>query len=223
MTTVRVTEDLWTWIRPIYEAILAHPFLTGLAEGTLPEPCFRFYVVQDALYLRDFARALAVAAAKAPQDPWCELFAEHAKTALVVERALHESFFQTWGLSPEQVEATPPAPTTLAYTSYLLRVAYAAPFEELVGALLPCYWIYWEVGKALEVRGSPHPLYQRWIETYASAEFATVVQQVLDVIEQAVAGLPESRRQPIRQHVLTTSRYEWLFWDAAYRQEQWPV
>jgi hypothetical protein len=95
MTTARVTEDLWTWIRPIYEAILAHPFLTGLAEGTLPEPCFRFYVVQDALYLRDFARALAVAAAKAPQDPWCELFAEHAKTALVVERALHESFFQT--------------------------------------------------------------------------------------------------------------------------------
>jgi len=219
----RFTAELWQSITPIYRAILDHPFIRGLTEGSLWEEAFKFYVIQDALYLKDFARSLAVAAAKSPRDPWCEMFAEHAKTALVVERALHESFFKDWGLSPEQVEQTPMAPTNLAYTSYLLRVAYTSPFEELLGAVLPCYWIYWEVGKALEERGSPNPLYQRWINTYASEEYAGVVRQVLDATEQAVADLPEGLKEPIRRHFVTTSLYEWMFWDAAYRLESWPV
>ncbi len=217
------TQELWRSIDPIYQAILVHPFLVGLTDGTLPEEAFRFYVVQDALYLQDYARCLALAAAKAPRDSWCELFADHAKVALVVERALHESFFAAWGLSPDEIARTPYAPTNLAYTSYLLRVAYERPFEEVIGALLPCYWIYWEVGKHLERSGSPNPLYQKWIDTYASEEYATVVQAVLDVADQVVTDLPESRRQPIRTHFVTTARYEWMFWDAAWRLERWPV
>lgn len=217
------TGELWKSIEGIYQAILAHPFIRGLTDGSLPEPAFRYYVIQDALYLQDYARCLALAGAKSPVDAWCEMFAEHAKTALVVERSLHEGFFQGWGLSPEAVYRTPKAPTNLAYTSYLLRVAHDRPFEELVGAVLPCYWIYWEVGKHLEREGSPNPLYRRWIDTYASEEFGTVVRQVLEVMDRAVEDLPESRRAPVREHFITTSRYEWLFWDAAYRQETWPV
>lgn len=217
------TEQLWSSIGEIYGAILEHPFIRGLTDGSLPEAAFRFYVVQDALYLRDYARCLALAGAKAPVDAWCEMFAEHAKTALVVERSLHESFFQGWGLSAETIEQTPKAPTNLAYTSYLLRIAYDRPFEEVVGAVLPCYWIYWEVGKHLERTGSPNPLYQRWIDTYASEEFGAVVRQVLAVMDRAVDDLPEGRRAAVREHFVTTSRYEWMFWDAAYRQETWPV
>ncbi|ACM06178.1 thiaminase II [Thermomicrobium roseum] len=217
------TQELWRSIDPIYQAIVVHPFLVGLTDGTLPEEAFRFYVVQDALYLQDYARCLALAAAKAPRETWCELFADHAKVALVVERALHESFFAAWGLSPDKIAGTPYAPTNLAYTSYLLRVAYERPFEEVIGALLPCYWIYWEVGKHLERSGSPNPLYQKWIDTYASEEYAAVVQAVLDVADQVVTDLPESRRQPIRTHFVTTARYEWMFWDAAWRLERWPV
>ncbi len=217
------TGELWQSIEGIYQAILAHPFIRGLTDGSLPEPAFRYYVVQDALYLQDYARCLALAGAKAPLDAWCEMFAEHAKTALVVERSLHEGFFQGWGLSAETVSRTPKAPTNLAYTSYLLRVAHDRPFEEVVGAVLPCYWIYWEVGKHLEREGSPHPLYRRWIDTYASEEFGTVVQQVLDVMDQAAGDLPQSRRARVQEHFVTTSRYEWMFWDAAYRQEAWPV
>ncbi|MCM8748564.1 thiaminase II [Thermomicrobiaceae bacterium CFH 74404] len=217
------TAELWTSIEGIYQAILAHPFIRGLTDGSLPEPAFRYYVIQDALYLQDYARCLALAGAKSPVDAWCEMFAEHAKTALVVERSLHEGFFQGWSLSPEAIYRTPKAPTNLAYTSYLLRVAHARPFEEVVGAVLPCYWIYWEVGKHLEREGSPNPLYRRWIDTYASEEFGTVVQQVLEVMDRAVEDLPEGRRAPVREHFVTTSRYEWMFWDAAYRQETWPV
>jgi thiaminase/transcriptional activator TenA len=219
----RFTAELWDSSAGIYDQILRHPFVRGLTTGELPEPAFRYYVTQDALYLRDFARSLAIAAARSPMDRWCEMFADHAKTALVVERALHESFFADWGVSPDEVDRMPLAPTNLAYTSYLLRVAYAAPFEELLGAVLPCYWIYNEVGKRLEELGSPNPLYRRWIDTYASAEFSMVVRQVLDVTDHATADLPESRRAPIRRHFLTTSRYEWMFWDASLKLETWPV
>jgi len=217
------TSQLWESISTIYTAILAHPFVNGLTSGELPEATFRHYVIQDALYLRDYARCLAIAAAKSPEDRWCEMFAEHAKGALVVERSLHEGFFAQWGLSEADVYANSPAPTNLAYTSYLLRVAYGSSFEELLGAVLPCYWIYWEVGKTLQARGSASATYGRWIDTYGSEDFGTVVRQVLDVTNQAVADLPESRRARVREHFLTTSRYEWLFWDAAYRQERWPV
>ncbi|HXG36584.1 MAG TPA: thiaminase II [Dehalococcoidia bacterium] len=217
------TQELWESIGSIYGEILRHPFLGGLTSGELPVDKFRYYVVQDALYLRDFARCLSLASAKSPTDEVCEMFAEHAKTALVVERALHESFFQGWGLAERDLEQMAQAPTCLAYTSYLLRVAYGSPFEELLSALLPCYWIYWEVGKELENSGSPNPLYQRWIDTYSSGEYAAVVRQVLDVMDAAAEGLPEPRRKGLMEHFVTTSRYEWMFWDAAWRLEGWPV
>src|SRR6516225_3208666 len=136
------TPELWTSIETIYSAILRHPFVRGLGDGSLDLESFKFYVLQDALYLREFGRALAIAAARAPHDDWIVMFAEHAANAVKVERALHEGFFQQWGMTPATVAATPPAPTNLAYTSYLLAVAYGAPFPEAVAALLPCYWIY---------------------------------------------------------------------------------
>src|ERR671935_3133996 len=97
------TTELWSAIAPIYGAILRHPFLRGLADGSLSRESFRFYAVQDALYLRDFARALSLAAARAPRDEWIIMFNDHSAGALKVERALHESFFKEFGLSPEDV------------------------------------------------------------------------------------------------------------------------
>ncbi len=217
------TTTLWRAIEPIYATILAHPFLRGLTDGSLPREAFRFYAVQDALYLRDFARALALAAARAPREDWIIMFTEHAAGALKVEKTLHESFFKDFGLSPEAVSATPLAPTNLAYTSYLLATAHAGPFHEAVAALLPCYWIYWEVGKALERAGSPDPLYARWIGTYASAEFGNLVRAVLDATNEIASRLPAAAQEPMRRHFLATTRFEWMFWEMGYRQESWPI
>jgi len=221
--TRKLTPALWASAAHIFQQILPHPFLARLVDGTLPEERFQLYVMQDALYLREYARCLALASAKAPNTFWCEMFAAHAQSALNVERSLHEGYFADWGLDPAQIEATASTPTTLAYTSYLLRTAYSAPFEEILGALLPCYWIYWEVGKSLVAAGSPNPTYQRWIDAYASEQFGNAVQRVLDAVDRSTADLPESRLTAIRQHYLTASRYEYMFWDAAYHREEWPV
>jgi thiaminase/transcriptional activator TenA len=215
------TKELWGSIEPIYAAILRHPFLRGLTDGSLPRESFKFYAVQDALYLREFARALSLAGARAPQDDWIIMFNEHAAGALKVERSLHESFFQEFGLTSQAVASTPLAPTNLAYTSYLLAVAYGSPFHEALAALLPCYWIYWEVGKELERAGSADPLYKRWIGTYASEEFGSVVRAVLSATDQVAEGLRPPERETMKAHFAATSRYEWMFWDMGLRREAW--
>lgn len=219
----RFTTTLWESITPIYEKILEHPFLAGLTDGSLPDDVFRHYAVQDAIYLQDFARCIAAAASKAPKDAWAETLAEHARDTLAVERSLHEGFFKDWDMTPEQVFSTPASPTNLGYTSYLVRVAHREPFEEVVASLLPCYWIYWEVGKHLEAKGSSNPVFQRWIDMYASEVFGGPVREVLAIMDEVAADLPESRLARLRQHFVTTSKYEWMFWDAAWRKEDWPV
>ena len=153
----RFTSELWMGIGDIYSAILVHPFLTGLADGSLPHRAFAFYVVQDALYLGQYAQALAAVASRAPDNAGTEMFARHAADAVAVERALHGSLLAGLGIDPACVDAAEPAPTTLAYTSYLLAAVHGGSYADGIGAVLPCYWIYWEVGRELLRRGSPDP------------------------------------------------------------------
>ena len=221
--TDTLTVQLWRSIEPIYAAILEHPFLAGLTDGSLPRNAFRFYVVQDAHYLREYAKALAVLAGRAPDEDAVLTLARHAAGAIEVERSLHDSFFRDFDLSPAAVAATPLAPTALAYTSYLLAAAHGGSFAEGMAAVLPCYWIYREVGQELLRRGSPDPLYQRWIATYGGEEFAAVVGEALALMEKAGAGIGATERARVEGRFVTTSRYEWLFWEMGWRQEAWPV
>jgi thiaminase/transcriptional activator TenA len=217
------TGELWAAGESVYRQILVHPFLTGLTDGSLDRESFRFYVVEDAHYLTAFARALSIAASKAPRDEWIVAFNRDAIATLEAERALHESYFRDFGLSEEELRSRPLAPTTLAYTSYLLATAHGSPFAETLSAVLPCYWIYAEVGKVLARKGSPQPLYQRWIDNYSSEAYEKTVETVLGIMDDAAKDEgPASRGRMIRQF-LTTSRYEWMFWDMGYRQEGWPV
>jgi len=217
------SAELWSGIEPTYRAILGHPFIAGLTDGSLERESFSFYVVQDAHYLRDYARALSVAAARAPEEADIQMFAEHAAGAIVVERSLHEGFFREFGVSAADLASTPMAPTTLAYTSYLLATAYGGSFPELLGAVLPCYWIYQRVGTELLEQGSPDPLYQRWIDTYGGEEFAEVVRQVLALTDRIGPELAAAERRRVARHFAVTARYEWMFWEMGYRRERWPV
>ena len=178
--------------------------------------------MQDAHFLRDYARALSVAAARAPSERDITMFNRHAVEALEAERSLHESFFADFALSKEDVATTPIAPTALAYTSFLLASVYAGSFAEGLGALLPCYWIYWEVGKELARRGSPDPLYARWIDTYASDDFGAVAGEVIALADRVGAESPAAERERMRARFVTASRYEWMFWEMGWRCERWP-
>ena len=217
------TADLWNSIQDIYAEILDHPFLTGLTDGTLPEECFRHYVLQDALYLRDYARALSLAGVRSPDEDALVMFNEHSAGAILVERSLHDSFLKDLGIPEDELGHTPMAPTTLAYTSYLLRTASLGDYPEVLGAVLPCYWIYAEVGKTLLEQGSPNAMYQKWIETYGGEDFNALVEAVLDVTDRACEDLNPSQRARVTEAFVTTSRYEWMFWNMGWTLEKWPV
>ena len=217
------TEQLWDSNTDIFDAILAHPFITGLTDGTLPEAAFAHFVVQDGLYLRDYARALAVVATRAPTPEAMQMFARHAADAVAAELELHSSLLPELGISAAEAEAAEPTPVNLAYTSYLLATTRGGSYAEGVGVVLPCYWIYWEVGKELVRRGSPDSRFQRWIDTYSADEFGDVVRAVIAEADRVGALLSESERAVVARHYRATSRYEWMFWDSAYRQESWPL
>jgi thiaminase (transcriptional activator TenA) len=219
----RFSTELWDGSADIYRAILAHPFLTGLTDGRLAHDAFVFFVVQDALYLQKYANALAAVASRAPGTAATETFARDAADIIAVEREMHGTLLADLGIEPDAIATAEPAPTTVAYTSYLMATTLGGSYAEGVGAVLPCFWIYWEVGKELLQRGSPDPRYQRWIEEYGSAEYGSVVQAVLDLTDQLGRELSAAERARMHQHFRTTSRYEWMFWDMGYRQEPWPV
>ena len=136
---------------------------------------------------------------------------------------MHGSLLAGLGLDPASVDAAEPAPTTLAYTSYLLAAVQGGSYADGIGGVLPCYWIYWEVGKELLRRGSPDPRYQRWIDMYGGEEFGEAVRAVLAVADEIGPGLAPPERARVHRHFRITSRYEWMFWDMGYREQAWPI
>jgi thiaminase (transcriptional activator TenA) len=217
------SSKLWDGIRDIYAAILAHPFLTGLADGTLPEESFAFYVIQDALYLREYARALTAVASRAPTASAMRMFAGHAADAVAAELELHGSLLDELGISPGILERAEPAPTNLAYTSYLLATIWGGSYAEGVGAVLPCYWLYAAAGKRLLASGSPDRRYQRWISTYGDDEYGAVARAVIAELDRVSPGLSDEERARVSRHFRSTSRYEWMFWQMGWVMESWPT
>jgi thiaminase/transcriptional activator TenA len=210
------SATLWKKAEPMYRKSVEHPFLKGLADGTLPKEKFKFYMVQDALYLRAYAKALSVLAAKAPREEWALFLNKGAIECLEVEAALHGTWF-----TKEELTRAEMAPTNLAYTNHLIATIHQGSFAEGMAAVLPCYWIYWEVGKELKAKGSKDAAYQKWIDQYAGDGYGASVRKAIEIMNGAAEGLGRSERSKLERHYVLSSRYEYLFWDHAWREEKW--
>ncbi len=185
---------------------------------------FTYFILQDYRYLLDFAQVLCAGASKAGDLQTLEVFARHALIAVEVERTFHGAFGRSLGFSARQLDNTPKGPVTEAYTKHLQAIARNGTLGELVAAILPCYWVYGEVGKKL-YRGRPikPKVYRQWIETYASEEYWRPVREQIRLMNQLGSRAKAEERALMREHFLLSSRYEFLFWDQAYRQDKWPV
>ena len=221
MTTF--TERAWHATEPLYRQILALPFNRELAAGTLAQERFRFYMLQDALYLEQYARALAVASTKAPDPDAVQFFARAAEQALVVERALHGGFFEKFGIDPRDAAAAEPSPTCYGYTNFLLAVAMRDGYADLTAAILPCFWIYWEVGKHIAAETATSNPYRAWIDTYADPGFGDAVQTAIALADRAAGAASTAGQAAMLGAFKRSAQFEWMFWDSAYRMETWPV
>jgi thiaminase/transcriptional activator TenA len=216
----RFSEEAWARTAALRGAIHRLMFNTELAAGTLAPERFRFYILQDAIYLGEYARVLALAAAKAPDATTVQVFAGDAVQAIAVEQALHGRYLAEFGVTPAAAAAAEPSPDCLAYTSFLLATAHQQPWPVLVAALLPCFWIYWDVASAIVRTAAPDNSYRAWIDTYADPRFGDAVRQVIDIADRAAS--PEMRA-PMLTAFTRSAQYEYLFWDGAYHQRGWPV
>jgi thiaminase/transcriptional activator TenA len=213
----------WEQNAKTYELIRTMPFNAELAAGTLSEVRFKHYITQDAHYLIGFGRALAVAAAKAPGPDRIVQFAKAAEVAIIVERELHDSFFRQYAITPQSFAETALSLTCHHYVSFLLATAYAEPYEVVLGALLPCFWIYAEVGRDIHSRAAADHPYRAWIDTYAGEEFHAAVRDVVAATDEAAEGASSQLRERMHRAFRRAIQLEWLFWDSAYRLETWPV
>jgi len=216
MTTF--SDEAWARVSAIRTAIDELPFVTGLADGSLPPDRFTYYLAQDAHYLDAYARVLAACAAQSTDPADLSFWAGGAQRAVAVEQALHASHLA--GTTPIEQ-----SPTCLGYSSYLSALAGRGSYAALVAGVLPCFWIYQDVGTRLigAAAAQPDHPYAAWITTYADPAFAAATEQAKDITDALAAQASERVLEQMHAAFTTASRFELLFWDAAWRAERWPV
>jgi len=215
-------RELFERNEDVFRAIERHPFVQGVGDGTLPKGCFAYFLSEDLLYLDEFAKVLAAGARLADTPETRQLFLDHASNVRAVEQRLHESLLPELGIDAEAVRAREPKPGTLAYTSHLHRTAQG-PLALLVAGVLPCYWVYAHVGELLLERSPQDPVYRTWVASYASPEFAAGVEAQLQLGDRLAADAGGTLREEMHRAFRRSIRYEWMFWDQAYRLADWPI
>jgi thiaminase (transcriptional activator TenA) len=225
MRTRGFVESIRARASTIWRRELKHPFVRGLGDGTLPVDRFRFYLCQDYAFLIEYCRVFALAAAKARDLATMELFGGLMNDTLKVEMQLHRDYCKRLGISEAELERTEPAPVTHGYTRHLLAVAHGGTIADIVAAVLPCQLGYVEIAAALKrERGrSRNSYYREWIDTYTSAEFVAGARRLSALLDDLTAGWPARELQPLATLFLTSSRYEYLFWEMAWTTAKWPV
>jgi thiaminase (transcriptional activator TenA) len=222
---MQFTDRLFEKVKPIWQKNHQHPFVQGIGYGTLDRNKFRFYMVQDYVYLIDFAKLFALGAVKAKDTKTMGEFAKLLDSTLNEEMALHREYAERFGIPAEELESAKPSPVTLAYTHYMLHVSENGTLAELVCALLPCMWSYWEIGKELSlIEGSTsHEFYGEWVSMYSSDEFGALSQWLISLLNEITAGKSDAELHHLEEIFLNTSRFEYMFWDMAYNEEMWPT
>lgn len=215
---MKFTEGLWKEIEPLYEEILSLPFNRELMEGSLKRKKFSFYMKQDALYLADFSKALAMAGTRSHSTEVLKDFLDFATGAVAVERALHESFLKKFDTHIDVGKS----PACFSYTNFLIATAAMEEYPVIVAALLPCFWIYREVGLHIHERAAENNPYQEWIDTYAGKDFSQSVDRAIQITEQAADQATKSTRNRMTENFILSAKLEWMFWDSAYKLEKWP-
>ncbi|GHV33771.1 aminopyrimidine aminohydrolase [Synergistales bacterium] len=217
--TEKFSHIVFEEVQPLLSRIYKHPFNAELSLGTLSRERFKGYIRQDSLYLVDFTRALAMSASRATSEKAIGLLLDLAQGVLFDERALHERYFAEYGVS----DAGRANRTCLGYTSYLLYAAACLDFGEALAALLPCFWIYREVGNHIAKTAASDNPYHLWIETYSDESFSEKVDAYVELVDLVAGEGSSALRDNMKKHFMTASMFEYFFWDDAYKMNDWEM
>ena len=222
MSGLSVSARLRQAAAPIWEECLRHPFVTGIGDGTLGVEKFQYFMLQDYLYLFDYARVFALGVVKARDPKLMRTFAENVNAILGGEMNIHRAYMRRLGITEEQVSAVKPALDNVSYTHYMLAVADMGGPAEIVASILACSWSYAEIGQALaKIPGAAeHPFYGEWIQGYASEDYAAGNQALIELTDTLSQGMTEAEIARLEDIFVNCSRYELGFWDMAWEMRK---
>ncbi|GIP24975.1 aminopyrimidine aminohydrolase [Paenibacillus sp. J23TS9] len=220
----RFTEELRSAADPIYQAIFDHPFVRGIADGTLRKEQLIHYVKQDFEYLNAYIRIYGIAISRCEDRAIMALFNEQISFILNSETHPHQNFCYVAGVTYEEMQGYPLAPSANHYIRHMLNVAHEGALEDVIAALLPCPWTYMEIGQKLIEEVNPdesHPFYE-WMHFYGDREFG-ITEQLRRLLDEWAESLSQARKDRLKEHFLTSCQLEYMFWDMAFALEAWPV
>lgn len=220
MTTV---ERLLEATKEIWESYNEHPFVKGIEDGTLDQEKFRYYIIQDFLYLEDYAKSFAIGIAKAKSVETTQIFSGYINLLTGSEMNIHHGYMGKFGVSQEELDNTPRALDNLSYTSYMLRVAYEEGEAEILTAILSCAYSYELIAKKM-VKNNPdcvnHDFYGEWISGYAGEEYASGNVVLIDALNKLTENYTEEQLKHLTDIFVACSRYEYLFWDFSWKMSK---
>nr|WP_225364812.1 thiaminase II [Secundilactobacillus silagincola] len=217
------TDQIHQAAAPFWQKSFEHPFIHELQDGTLPKDVFRYYLIQDRYYLSEFGKLHELVADQVDDAHGKQFLLEGAQGLKDGEIAVREGFFEQLGITPAEIASTPIAPTAYNYVNHMYAELYRGTPQQAIAGLLPCYWLYNQIGQQLVAKGSPVELYQRWIETYDSDDYTDSVDQMIDLTNQVAAQSDETTRDKMKTSFVRSSAYELAFWQMAMDQQRWQV
>lgn len=207
---------------PIWEKCLNHPFVKRIGDGTLPVENFQYFMLQDYLYLFDYAKVFAVGVTKARDPELMRTFSKNVDSILNGEMKIHRAYMARLGITEEQVFAVKPALDNISYTNYMLSVAHAGGPVEIVASILACSWSYAEIGQALaKIPGAAeHPFYGEWIQGYTSEDYVAANQALIELMDKLAGNVTEEEFEVLSDIFVNCSRYELGFWDMSWEMRK---
>lgn len=208
------TKDSW-------EQSLNHPFVKGIVEGDLPLETFKNYIMQDIYYLKHYGKIHAFAAAHADDFHVSASLAEKAKNTAEAELTVHKEHAEILNITDADMKNFKPAPTAYAYTSHLYRASLSGSLAQIVAAILPCYWLYADIGKKYVDAAPETEIYRNWINMYASDWFQESTEEMIDLLDDLAAKASDDEKEKIIDQFVIAKEYELAFWEMSYTFETW--
>lgn len=215
------TDSLKEKTKESWQKSLNHPFVQGIVTGELPLDTFKYYILQDIYYLKHYGKIHALAAAQADDFEVTAMLAEKAMTTAQAELTVHDEHAAALNITEKDIKNFKPAPTAYAYTSHLYRTALSGSLAQTVSAMLPCYWLYADIGKINKNAKPGVQIYKNWIKTYASDWFQTSTKEQIDLLNRLVEHASLEEKEKITEQFIYAKEYELMFWEMSFTHETW--
>jgi Putative transcription activator len=217
---MKFSESLYESVKDIWDSYHKHPFVKGIGNGTLEIDKFKFYMIQDYLYLLDYAKVYALGIVKADTEEVMQGFSSMVNSILNGEMSIHRSYMKRLGITSEEIKNAKASLDNISYTHYMLAVSQMGTLADLSVSLLSCMWSYLEIGKKLsEIPNSTeHEFYGEWVRGYISKEYEECTQWLIDLVDNLAESMSERELQKLKEIFINTSKYEYLFWEMSYNK-----